>query len=123
MLLQSLESAETSFLVLPIGMDSGILEESDLENACKTMDVDKDNAAVLVIVTVRDVGGNAFSLKKAIDQGIVLGPRVFPSGPMISQSSGHSDHRTQATLRRGDRHNRVGHGGHGRGGGERRSQG
>ncbi|SHJ79278.1 Imidazolonepropionase [Rubritalea squalenifaciens DSM 18772] len=46
--------------------------------------------------TVRDVGGDSFSLKKAIDQGILKGPRIFPSGPMISQTSGHSDHRTDA---------------------------
>ena len=43
--------------------------------------------------TVRDVAGNTFSLKKAIDQGHVVGPRIYPSGPMISQTSGHSDHR------------------------------
>ncbi|MXU64312.1 metal-dependent hydrolase family protein [Oceanomicrobium pacificus] len=46
--------------------------------------------------TVRDVGGNSFSLKRAIDEGVLVGPRVYPSGPMISQSSGHSDHRTDA---------------------------
>ena len=46
--------------------------------------------------TIREVAGNAFSLKKAIDRGIVVGPRVYPSGPMISQTSGHSDHRTDA---------------------------
>ena len=45
---------------------------------------------------VRDVGGNSFSLKKAIDEGTLVGPRVYPSGPMISQTSGHSDHRTPA---------------------------
>ncbi len=46
--------------------------------------------------TVREVSGNSFSLKKAIDRGIVAGPRIYPSGPMISQTSGHSDHRTDA---------------------------
>ena len=46
--------------------------------------------------TVREVAGNSFSLKKAIDRGIVIGPRIYPSGPMISQTSGHSDHRTDA---------------------------
>jgi len=45
---------------------------------------------------VRDPGGNSFSLKKAIDRGIVVGPRIYPSGPMISQSSGHADHRSDA---------------------------
>ncbi len=43
--------------------------------------------------TVRDVGGNPFGIKKAIDQGIIPGPRIYPSGPMISQTSGHSDNR------------------------------
>lgn len=43
--------------------------------------------------TVRDVGGNPFGIKKAIDQGLIPGPRIYPSGPMISQTSGHSDNR------------------------------
>jgi imidazolonepropionase-like amidohydrolase len=43
--------------------------------------------------TVRDVCGNAYSLKQAIDRGYIEGPRIYPSGPMISQTSGHSDHR------------------------------
>jgi imidazolonepropionase-like amidohydrolase len=30
--------------------------------------------------TVRDVGGPAFGLKRAIDAGIVAGPRIYPSG-------------------------------------------
>jgi imidazolonepropionase-like amidohydrolase len=42
---------------------------------------------------VRDVAGDTFSLKKAIDRGIIVGPRIYPSGPMISQTSGHADHR------------------------------
>jgi imidazolonepropionase-like amidohydrolase len=46
--------------------------------------------------SVRDVCGNTFSLKMAIDRGYVTGPRIYPSGPMISQTSGHSDHRHQS---------------------------
>jgi len=41
--------------------------------------------------TVRDVGGNPFAIKKAIDAGVYPGPRIYPSGPMISQTGGHSD--------------------------------
>lgn len=44
--------------------------------------------------TVRDMSGNSFSLKQAIDEGVVPGPRIFPSGAMISQTAGHSDHRS-----------------------------
>ncbi|WP_166745756.1 metal-dependent hydrolase family protein [Sphingomonas naasensis] len=43
--------------------------------------------------TVRDVGGPVFSLKEAIDQGLVVGPRIYPSGAMITITSGHGDFR------------------------------
>jgi imidazolonepropionase-like amidohydrolase len=41
--------------------------------------------------SVRDVGGPSFELKRLIDGGKVMGPRIWPSGPMISQTSGHAD--------------------------------
>jgi len=44
--------------------------------------------------TVRDIGGNPFAVKKAVDGGVLPGPRIYPSGPMISQTSGHSDNRS-----------------------------
>ncbi len=50
--------------------------------------------------TVRDTGGPVFGLKLAIDNGVVTGPRVFPSGAMISQTSGHGDFRLLNTLPR-----------------------
>lgn len=43
--------------------------------------------------TIRDTGGPAFGLKQAIDDGTVDGPRIFPSGAPISQTSGHADDR------------------------------
>jgi len=46
--------------------------------------------------TVRDVGGNPFAIKKAIDSGMIEGPRIYPSGSNISQTSGHSDGRHPA---------------------------
>ena len=57
MLLQSFSDPDTSFLVLPINIDSGIIDEADLTAACATMNVDPDNAVIAVIVTIRDVGG------------------------------------------------------------------
>lgn len=41
--------------------------------------------------SVRDLGGPVFDLKRLIDSGRVPGPRIWPSGPMISQTSGHAD--------------------------------
>ena len=43
--------------------------------------------------TVRDVGGPVFGLKRAIDEGVVPGPRIYPSGAMITVTSGHGDFR------------------------------
>lgn len=53
--------------------------------------------------TVRDVGGPAFALKRAIDEGVVAGPRIFPSGALVSQTSGHGDFRMLNDLPRADR--------------------
>ncbi|HZY86700.1 MAG TPA: amidohydrolase family protein [Gemmataceae bacterium] len=43
--------------------------------------------------TVRDCGGPVFGLKRAIDEGVMTGPRIYPSGAFISQTSGHGDFR------------------------------
>jgi imidazolonepropionase-like amidohydrolase len=43
--------------------------------------------------TVRDMGGSSFGLKRAIDEGVLPGPRIYPSGAMISVTSGHGDFR------------------------------
>ena len=50
--------------------------------------------------TVRDVGGPSFSLKRAIDEGVIVGPRIFPSGAMITVTSGHGDFRQSFELPR-----------------------
>ncbi|WP_244488385.1 MULTISPECIES: amidohydrolase family protein [unclassified Devosia] len=50
--------------------------------------------------TVRDVGGPVFSLKRAIDEGLIDGPRIYPSGAIISVTSGHGDFRHQWELPR-----------------------
>ncbi|MBJ7498298.1 MAG: amidohydrolase family protein [Sphingopyxis sp.] len=41
--------------------------------------------------TVRDTAGAIFGIKVAIDRGIMPGPRCYPSGAAISQTSGHGD--------------------------------
>ena len=41
--------------------------------------------------TVRDAGGPVAGLKQAIDEELVAGPRIYPSGPVLSQTGGHFD--------------------------------
>ncbi|MBW4621426.1 MAG: amidohydrolase family protein [Cyanosarcina radialis HA8281-LM2] len=50
--------------------------------------------------SIRDVGGPSFGLKKAIDKGTTLGPRIWSAGAMISQTSGHADYRSPKDLPR-----------------------
>ncbi len=45
--------------------------------------------------TVRDMGGPVFGIKQAIDEGTISGPRIYPSGAFISQTSGHGDLRNK----------------------------
>jgi imidazolonepropionase-like amidohydrolase len=41
--------------------------------------------------TVRDAGGGDGGLAEAIAQGLIRGPRLFPSGQALSQTGGHGD--------------------------------
>lgn len=50
--------------------------------------------------TVRDLGGPSFALKRAIDEGVVVGPRIYPSGAMITITGGHGDFRMPHELPR-----------------------
>jgi imidazolonepropionase-like amidohydrolase len=50
--------------------------------------------------TVRDLGGPVFGLKRAIDEGIVAGPRIFPAGAIITVTSGHGDFRQRFEIPR-----------------------
>ncbi|PSR17943.1 hydrolase [filamentous cyanobacterium CCP3] len=56
----------------------------------------EENATAMLMrgfTSVRDVAGPVFALKRSIDRGDVVGPRIWPSGAMISQTSGHGDFR------------------------------
>ncbi len=48
--------------------------------------------------SIRDLGGPVFGLKQAIDRGVVVGPRIWPSGAFISQTGGHGDFRLPTEI-------------------------
>ncbi len=50
--------------------------------------------------TVRDLGGPVFGIKKMIDEGRYIGPRIYPSGAYITQTSGHGDFRFPTAMTR-----------------------
>lgn len=49
--------------------------------------------------TVRDMGGPSMGLMRSINAGVIPGPRIYPSGAFLSQTSGHADIREKS-----DRH-------------------
>ncbi len=67
------------------------LMNSDIEfitvNAIKSV----ENDLMQGFTTFRDLAGPAFGIQKAIDKGLIKGPRIYPSGAMISQTAGHGD--------------------------------
>src|SRR5262245_3117604 len=50
--------------------------------------------------TIRDMGGPSFGLKRAIDEGLLPGPRIYPSGAVITITGGHGDFRQFSDLPR-----------------------
>lgn len=58
------------------------------------------NALLRGFTSVRDLAGPVFSIKRGIDDGLIIGPRIWPSGAMISQTSGHGDYRQLHELPR-----------------------
>src|SRR5262245_3052296 len=49
------------------------------------------------VTTVRDPGGDSLGLKRAIDEGLVPGPRVVTAGPIVGPTNGHGDYRLPYT--------------------------
>ncbi len=50
--------------------------------------------------SVRDLGGPSFGLKQAIDERLVVGPRIYPAGAIITITGGHGDFRANSELPR-----------------------
>ncbi|MBP6862199.1 MAG: amidohydrolase family protein [Neisseriaceae bacterium] len=48
--------------------------------------------------TVRDAGGADWAIAQAIEQGLIPGPRLFPSGRALSQTGGHGDYRARGDI-------------------------
>lgn len=90
-LMPGLIDAHWHSMMAPIGMldlmtaDIGFINIACAEEANRTL--------MRGFTSIRDLAGPAFGLKRAIDSGLTPGPRIWPSGAMISQTSGHGDFR------------------------------
>lgn len=62
--------------------------------------VEAKNTLMRGFTSVRDTGGAVLGVKKAIDQGYHIGPRIYASGAAIGMTSGHGDFRSLNELPR-----------------------
>lgn len=65
--------------------DRGYVDALALDGACRML--------LRGFTSVRDMGGPTMGLKQAIDEGIAPGPRIFPSGAVLTVTGGHADAR------------------------------
>jgi len=63
-----------------------------------TAGVEAERTLMRGFTTIRDAGGPVFPLKDAIDTGLIAGPRIYPSGAMITTTGGHGDLRPLSDL-------------------------
>ena len=63
----------------------------DVEYINKQILVAANEMLLRGFTAIRDTGGDVFKAKAAIDSGAAAGPRIYPSGTLICQTSGHCD--------------------------------
>ncbi len=77
-----------------------VLLEGDLGIIFAASTAEAERTLLRGFTTVRDMGGPTFSFKRAIDTGIIAGPRIFPAGAMITTTGGHGDLRLPTEIPR-----------------------
>ena len=78
---------------LAIVLAPNVLFNSHWAYSGAIMTVEAKKMLLRGFTTIRDAGGPTYGLAKAIDEGIIPGPRIYPSGHFIGQTSGHGDFR------------------------------
>ncbi len=86
----------TTFAALPVQA----LAAGDVGFILLAAGAEAERTLMRGFTSVRDLGGPSFALKQAIDEGLVAGPRIYPSGAMITPSGGHGDLRPLTDLPR-----------------------
>lgn len=77
-----------------------VILQSDIALVHLAASAEAERTLLRGFTTIRDAGGPAFALKQAIDAGMISGPRIYPSGAMITTTGGHGDFRPLSELPR-----------------------
>lgn len=77
-------------LTMPDLLNPELSEEMIIKKAS----IEAEKMLLRGFTSVRDIGGPIFPLKSKIDNGTLIGPRIWAAGATISQTAGHGDLRT-----------------------------
>jgi imidazolonepropionase-like amidohydrolase len=99
-LMPGLIDAHTHLFMAALSPEVLLSPKTTVENLNKIAETTATGMLLRGFTSVRDLAGPVFDLKKSIDKGTVVGPRIWPSGAMISQTSGHGDFRSLSDLPR-----------------------
>jgi len=77
-----------------------VILQSDIALVHLAASAEAERTLLRGFTTIRDAGGPTFALKQAIDAGMISGPRIYPSGAMITTTGGHGDFRSLSDLPR-----------------------
>jgi imidazolonepropionase-like amidohydrolase len=88
-LMPGLIDAHTHIMMESLSMME--LMASDIQFITVMAAVSAEKDLMQGFTTFRDLAGPAFGIQKSIDRGLIPGPRIYPSGAMISQTAGHGD--------------------------------
>jgi imidazolonepropionase-like amidohydrolase len=88
-LMPGLIDAHTHVMMESMGMAELMYSDIEFITANAIKSVEKD--LMQGFTSFRDLAGPAVGIQKAIDRGLIIGPRIYPSGAMISQTAGHGD--------------------------------
>lgn len=99
-LMPGLIDAHTHLVMETTPAEQLLSPDTSPETVFQTAEANATAMLMRGFTSARDMAGPVFELKRAIDQGAVVGPRIWPSGAMISQTSGHGDFRSLKELPR-----------------------
>ena len=78
-------------LFLPEGTASYQTRWDDAAGGAMAVQGMEEHLLMKGFTTIRDIAGDPLDLAKAIDMGLLTGPRIYSSGGAISQIGGHGD--------------------------------
>jgi imidazolonepropionase-like amidohydrolase len=99
-LMPGLIDAHTHIVMETTPLEELMSPKTTAETILKAATANANAMLMRGFTTIRDMAGPVFPLKRGIDKGDLVGPRIFPSGAMISQTSGHGDFRSLKDLPR-----------------------